>query len=398
MLNYFLGTVRIWLESSDSLNYLVKENIQCTDIEYMDNCIEFTVNLYNYRKVKRILERIGFVFKIKAVRGLPSYIIRYRKRWGIAAGALIFCIVSFVSSRYIWSFEITGNNTVADYEIISLLSELGCSVGSKISEIDFDMLHNDFLVKSDNISWISVNMDGTKAKVEVREAKKGSTDTSEKCNIIAKEDGQIDLITVVDGKAQVAIGDVVRKGDILISGVSTYREGEKNYYENADGAVFAVVNRSLFVEIEKEVEIKNYTGNKKENNVLKFFGFSINLFTNSRIQYPKYDTIVENRQIVLFDSIYLPVWIEKTIYSEYEVKKTELTESDARIKGIKEYRDRLAEITRNAELISIETEHSYEDGVYRIDCNLYCIADIAESAPFSIDKEDKEVLDDTEKD
>ena len=390
MLDYLFGTVKFCVDNAECLNNIVVRNIQCTKIEYKCDGIEFTVSFFNSFKVRNILKENGIAYTRKNINGIPAYILRYRKRWGISVGAILFSVITFMSGRYIWSFDISGNNTVPDEEILSILNDLGCSVGTKISSIDFDMLHNDFLIRSDNISWISVNMDGTKANIEVREVKKGNEISRDLNNIIANEDGQISLISVVKGKPQVVIGDVVRKGDILISGVSTYREGEKNYYADAQGEIYATVNRKFVVEIQRASASKDYTGQITDNKSLKFFGFSINLFPNSRIQYSNYDTIVDNRQIVLFDSVYLPLWIETVEYKEYNVSEYTLSESEAKIKAIKEYKDKLAELTKDVELINIDTKHSSENGVYRIECSMYCIADIAEKAPFTIDYERQE--------
>ena len=173
MLSYILGTVRLRCWSSECLNILVRENVQCSDIQYKRDAVEFTLDLFSYLRAKRYLGEAETACERIAIKGIPSYIIRYRKRWGLALGIIIFSVVSLISGRYIWSFEVKGNSTVSDAEIIELLDELGCSVGTRISGIDFDMLHNDFLLRSDDISWISVNMDGTKANVEVREVKKG---------------------------------------------------------------------------------------------------------------------------------------------------------------------------------------------------------------------------------
>ena len=398
MLSYILGTVRLRCRSSECLNILVRENVQCSDIQYKCDAVEFTLDLFSYFRAKRYLGEAETACERIAIKGIPSYIIRYRKRWGLALGIIIFSVVSLISGRYIWSFEVKGNSTVPDAEIIELLGELGCSVGTRISGIDFDMLHNDFLLRSDDISWISVNMDGTKANVEVREVKKGKSKVDEQNNIVAREDGQIHLVTVAEGKSQVAIGDVVRKGDLLISGVSTYREGEKNYFGAASGNVYAVVNRRINVKVDSIRKVKGYTGEETANNVLKIFGFSVNLFINSSIQYANYDTIVENRQIVLFDTVSLPLWIERRVSREYVENEAELSETEARVIAVKEYRDKLNEIAEDCELLSIECAHSFENGVYEIDCNLYCIADIAESVPYTIENESKDITNVTEKD
>ena len=115
------------------------------------------------------------------------------------------------------------------------------------------------------------------------------------------------------------------------------------------------------------------------------FGFYINLFINSGIPYAKYDTIIENRQIVLFDVIELPVWVETVTVSEYSEEVINLSEEAARAKATAQYRDKLKDIAEDSDILSIVSDHKFENGVYSIESNLYCITDIAEAKPIAVE-------------
>ena len=135
-------------------------------------------------------------------------------------GALLSAVMIWLSGRVIWCVNVTGNSTVPDGEIIEILESLGCGVGDFFGDIDFDVLHTRFLMKSDNIGWISVNMNGTHANVEVREIIFGKEETKEGgfYNVVAAEDGQIVRMAAVEGKPVCEIGDTVLRGELLISG------------------------------------------------------------------------------------------------------------------------------------------------------------------------------------
>lgn len=390
MLNYLLGTVEILVNSTSALNLLAEMDFQCTDISIEDQTVSLRIPSYSYFKAKKILSERDILLEVKAIYGFPKILYRYKGRWGLAVGMILFTVLISLSGQFIWSVDIVGNRTVSDKEIIVALDKLGCGIGSKIKNIDFNMLQNDFLMECKDVAWIAVNMNGTCAKVEVTEIKRGSEATADMSNVVAKEDGQINQITVINGKAQVGIGNVVHKGDLLISGVETYREGEKTYYSKAEGEVYAQVNRIVEVEIKEIEEKKVPTGESETEFSVNFFGFSVNLFLNSGISYEKYDTIEKNRQIVLFDAVYLPIWIETVTYKEFDTEETKLSEMELRSRAVSEYRGKLAQLSREAELVSITTEHSYDNGVYRIKGNIYCITDISESVPFSIVNESQD--------
>lgn len=137
--------------------------------------------------------------------GIPGFILKYKKRYGIFIGAAVFVLAVFFSKYFIWDFEVRGNENISDDAILAGLEELGCTYGSFIPGIDFEMLANDFLLESDDISWISVNMRSSLAVVEVLERKKGEpavqNNENKYANITATEDAEIFLPEISAGKA-----------------------------------------------------------------------------------------------------------------------------------------------------------------------------------------------------
>ena len=89
---------------------------------------------------------------------------------------------------------------------------------------DTGQAKRDILLKVDEIGWLSVNIIGSHANVEVKEKieKPELEDNPSPCNIKASADGVITKITAGEGMSQVKKGSGVAKGDLLISGVSTH--------------------------------------------------------------------------------------------------------------------------------------------------------------------------------
>ncbi|MBR6650706.1 MAG: sporulation protein YqfD, partial [Clostridia bacterium] len=215
MIDYIFGYVEIETHRIEAVSLLAQNNIRCSEIRKDNEKIVINVPLYSLRKVRKLLNENDFFFEIIKMKGIPSLFINCRTQYGMLFGITIFLAMIIFSGKYIWSFQVSGNSYISDEEIIGILDDLGCGVGTKINDIDFDKLHNRFLMECKDISWISVNMDGVIAKVEVLEVNRGKVDTEGFANIVASESGQIERITLVKGKPQVEIGDVVKKGELL---------------------------------------------------------------------------------------------------------------------------------------------------------------------------------------
>lgn len=376
-----------------------REDVQFCNTELLDHTVRVLIPYYRKKAVLSLLQREGIDAECIEILGLPSLIKRYRKRIGIPIGLLLAFVLIWLSGRVIWCINIKGNENVSDKEIIEELEKLGCGIGDTYGDIDFDILHNRFLMECKDISWIAVNMNGTHANVEVRETVRGEeSEEGGFFNIVAAENGQIEMIAEKAGKPVVERFDTVLEGELLISGAISYRQDTLSRYESADGSVFARVNRSFSVKVPLNQEIKSETGEKTEKKTIRFFNFDINLFRNSRIPYKLCDKITMNSQVYLFDSLPLPLYINKTVHTEYVMKKVRLSESEARDKAKKIYREKLYEVLGDSTLISKSVSENLCDDCYVISCELYCLADIAKKVPLEISENDENIKEETEKD
>ena len=339
------------------------------------------------------IERFRSCFEnndIDAEYGLPygifASIEKYRKRWGIFAGLFILILSVFISSKFVWKIEISGNSTVSDDEIISSLEKVGCKLGTFIPGINYDKLHNEFLLECGNISWISVNIDGNVAHVMVRERlhEENKEDKKTYTNVVAKCDGQIALVQLYDGKKIISIGDVVKKGDILISGViDSQSQGVR--YVHADGEVKAYVNKEIVIKIPFNASEKVYTGVVHKNKSIKIFSKFINFFTKNRNYDDFCDKIDTRKKLTIFGSVELPIEIYQEKYYEYEYIDKTYTIDEIVDVAFAQLRYKMDEELKNAELISKSVNTSYDSECFYISCNLYCLEDIATLVEFQVD-------------
>lgn len=394
--SFFAGSYKISVDKASmttAADALFRAGIKYRGTEAGDGeWCSFYVDSSDMKAVRSLFGSNGIEADYSDIRGFPLLLRFLRRRPGISAGVIAFAAIMWISGRVIWDFTFEGNENVPDGEIMEMLSELGCDYGAYIPDIDFDSLQAFFLAKSKNVAWLSVNMRGNRAFVEVSEISHGNTkDLSGKyANIVASEDGQVTLVLPSNGEAAVESGAVVKKGDILISGVVHARDAvleDKVRYEYAAGEVMAYVNRSVSVKVPFENERKVYTGESYEEKRVKIFKKNINLFSKGRIKYTTYDKIEENEQLCLLGIIPLPVWIEKTTYREYENVPLTLDSGEAMDAAFSELRDRMDEELSNCELVSKRIVTVPEDDGFVIRCDMVCLSNIAEVREFSADPE-----------
>jgi len=139
------------------------------------------------------------------------------------------------------------------------------------------------------------------------------------------------------------------------------------------------------------------TGEEIHRKSVRFFDFNINLFRNSRIPDTFCDTITMNKQVCLFRTVTLPLYIDETVYREMTQKTVTLSRESAKEKAMAQYRERLYEVLGDAELISKTVTEEMGEDFCRISCELYCLCDIAKKVPLEITKEIENINEETEK-
>lgn len=391
ILLFLVGWVKLDVGSDSALKcaeLMRRLSVECSRIRKSENgALCYILSWKQFVKIRRAVAYDPFEYVVSEVYGLPKIALFLFKRPGLALGIVLFIVTTVCSCRVIWNIDVVGNEKISDETVVALLDELGCSYGDNFKRLDFEKLCSDFLVKSDEISWISVNMKGTHATVEVRELRWGGDGTPQKnvgANIVASEDAQIMLVKAEAGLGCVRNGDIVKKGDLLVNGVIPLREGGVRF-EYAKGEILAYVPRTIQIEIPIKNTEKVYTGRKSQKKMIKIFKKSINLSLNYGIEYTTYDKIVESERFYLFGVVPLPVWVDKVTFIEYENSDTVLDVDAAVSAAVRELRYETDEILETCEIVRVKQICDLSDESYIITQEMLCITDIAETREFTTD-------------
>jgi len=392
LISYLVGSYSFSVPDSSRLecsNILRENAVPVRNAKVLaDGSYNFTVSAIRKRALIDMFDEHAIIYSLSPLKGFPRWLLFLFKRPGLIVGAVLVLIITYYSSRVIWGFDVVGNPTVPDDEILLMLDGLGCGYGSYIPHLDLDHIHAQFTAMNPDISWIAVNLKGNFATVEVAETQKGESVLREDnvyANIVAKEDAQLYLIKTASGVSMAKPGDIVKKGEILISGVIDVRENRVRY-EYADGEVLAYVPRVIEVKIPLRSHEKSYTGREKIKKSIKIFKKSINLFSKGGIEYTVYDKIIDDRQVCLFGIFPLPLWTNTTTYREYEYVDRELSNDKAAALAMAQLRDRLDEVLEDAELVSNKVTYRFTDDAFVIKYDMLCLTDISTVSEFTVEE------------
>ncbi len=148
--------------------------------------------------------------------GLPFILQRIWYRRMLLFGTFFLLGIWTVVSAHIWFIDIIGSETVQIDEIFKTLNSLGYKVGMRSDNIDQAGLEMELLKKYPDIAWVGVRVRGTLVEIEIVEKvlPEKTEETTEL--LVAGKDGLIHNLIVFEGTSQVQVGNVVKKGDILI--------------------------------------------------------------------------------------------------------------------------------------------------------------------------------------
>lgn len=358
------------------LNILHKDNLSLRDIKKNDEKFSFEIALDKRKKVVSALDKSGIKDYIIKGKGLPFLIKKYRKRYGIAIGLVLFFVMLKVSSLFVWQIEFSGNEYISDVQVEKELLDAGFGVGSYIPKVDFYSLCNTFLRQTEDYSFVSVNIEGTTAKVELRERNIPPEKSEYKAsNIVAKYSGQIESMTVYSGQTVVEKESVVKEGELLVSGFCEKTSGFD--IVRSTGSVYAYVTRRFEIEVPFEKNIKEYSGNRQVTRGIKFFGKNISFPWKSDKKFEKYDETVDSERLVLFDRVKLPLVLTWNVRKEYTEKTVMLTNEEAAKEAELQLSRILTEELYDSEVLERSVKEEVTESSYKLICEVYCLTDIA---------------------
>lgn len=349
----------------------------------------FDTSFFFHKRLLSVFQAHGLHAKVGSRHGLPHLAWKYRKRYGIFVGALISFVMIILSGMIVWNVRVVGNTSLDENQIKEALRKSGLRTGMWIWEIDTPVLENKILIENDEIAWISINIKGSVAEVEIREAVPEPPDGEFfSADLVAVRDGVVEWFENTRGNCLVEVGDTVSASDVLVSGYYPADESSGERYTVAKGKVYARTERVFEVSVPLTYERKRYTGEQKNKKYLVLFKKEVKFFGNSRNLWANCDTIntVEYFETPFGDT--LPFGIRTVRYAEYVTETVKRSEESAIELALYMLRCRMADGDIDGTLVKKEIIGEFKDGEYRLVCKAEYIENIAKTVEREINDQE----------
>ena len=243
VLNYLRGQVTVEVESAAPervLNLCAAHGIPFWGLTWLSELrLRAAIDRAELPRLRQVLTQTDAVLTVVRTEGAPEVWRQYRRRYVLLAAAGLLTLMMALGSTHIWAFQVTGNDTVPTETILRTLEKYGVALGAR-SRIRQEELRNHVLLELPDVVWLTVNMRGCTAHVQVVERQR-PPEIAEKdgvWNIVAARDGLVTRVQALDGKALVSAGSTVTAGELLVTGVYESREGS-TYMTHSLGTVEA---------------------------------------------------------------------------------------------------------------------------------------------------------------
>ena len=218
IVNRLQGQVRIRVETpfpERVLNLCGARNLAFWDMEWeSETAFTCRLNRRDYYALRRVVKQLDCRLTVVRKEGVPFFLGRFRRRHALLAGLTLCSALLFFGSFFIWDFTVEGNQRVTDEEILRALQRQGVGIGTFGISLDTEDIRNHVLLEIPELLWITVNVSGCRAYVEVRERVEAPepVDEREPTNVVARRDGLILDIQAMDGVRCVLPGTSVEAG------------------------------------------------------------------------------------------------------------------------------------------------------------------------------------------
>ena len=379
--NYINGVVDILVEGyyiERFINICNFKNIYIWDLKRDKSTILYAkINRKDFKKLRNVCKKSNCKVKILNKKGASFFFDRYKKRKIFFYLLMLITVFIIIISNFIWNIEIIGLEDIDKQEILEIAKQNGLKVGKLKNKIDTKKIINDLRLKREDIAWAGIEIKGTNAIIKITKAdlKPDIVDENEYFNIVSDKNCEILKINARNGTALVNIGDIIKKGDILIGG---WLDGKYTgtRYVHAQGEIIGKVWYTDKQRVYLRQTIKEETGNIENKYSININNFKINFYKRLS-NFQKYDTIEENKNIKIFSNFYLPIELIKYTNKEYKnitkvysIEEAEKIGKDIakqnlnkQIENIDNILNEYVNINKNIEYVDIEVIYEIQENI-----------------------------------
>lgn len=316
------------------LNMATYRQILFWDASYRGTAMQMKTSFTGLQDLQYCADKTGCTLTVLAYGGLPARLRRMHGHPIFFAGIFCFVIALYVLSSFVWVVKVEGNERLSAEDILQSCADYQLHPGAWKANLDPEALTQALLTQYSDIAWVSIRIEGTQATVSLAETIEAPEiiDKETPCDMVAAKDGVILEIATERGTPAVAVGDVVKAGDVLISSeIFVGVEGEEGHMESvaASGSVQARTWTKITEELSLTEEQKVYDAEEKTNHIL-LVGDNLEIdWLRPHIE-GTYDVDAQAPQSLTIGDWRLPLSIVTQQYRPYTTTQVQRTEDEAK--------------------------------------------------------------------
>lgn len=341
------------------MNLIIKNDVVIWDVESTEQGYIFYTGRKNLMKMKPYLQKTNMKIRLLRKYGIPYFLKQHKKRAAFLVGFLLFCVMVYVLSLFVWEVKVTGEDKLVADSLLKEIEEQYVPLGTIKSKIDCSKLEESLRKDFDEISWISCELKGTSLTVYLEEgmAPKVQTEDSQTGDLVAAKDAVLTKMITRQGTPVVKVKDTVKKGDILISGTiyiyDDNNEVMETSYVAADGDVYGKTTEEYEDYVDLKYYKKIYQGKEKKHITFYFLDYCLTPYI-PKMNAENYDSYTQIHKARILDNFYLPFGYKTVKRTAYTLEQREYTEEEAKkiletrlSKKLKSFEEKGVEIIEN---------------------------------------------------
>lgn len=336
LLHFLLGRLYFEIHGQNMerfLNLCAKNNLVLWDLKPCGEGYRFFIRKKSWDMLIALAEKTNLELRSVKRSGLPFFLSQHRKRKAFFFSILLASIMMFILSQFIWEITISGSEVYSESEILKYVTTNFYKPGTLKRKVSCNQLEEHLREDYDEIAWVSCSIQGTRLHVELKETldRKTKQNPKKPCDIVANKSGIITALSVKSGTPLVTVGDSVKKGATLISGLIYYYSDDFQVTETdkikADGEITMRTKETYKETIPAEYYEKKII--KKKTKIKSLYAGDFKVQIPGKDPGGHVDIVEKKYPLKLGGSFYLPVGAYVRTYQTYQAEKKVQTKNQA---------------------------------------------------------------------
>lgn len=318
------------------LNLCAKHQMILWDLKPDGQGYSFYIRRSADKELQDLASKTNVKLQLDGQYGLPFFLREHRKRKAFFFSAGLAVLIIFVLSQFLWEITVSGSEVYSESDILKYVTANFYRPGTWKGSVDCDLLEEHLREDYDEIAWVSCSLTGTRLHVEIKETLDRKTKQNPKtpCDIVANKTGIVTALSVKSGTPLVSVGDRVKKGSTLISGLIYYYSDDFQVTETdqikADGEITMKTEETYKETIPMEYYEKKF--GKEKIRLKSIYAGPWEWKLPFGKEEGRTDVMEKRYPLKIGKSLYFPVGIYMRTYRPYHAVKKTYTDAQAKKK------------------------------------------------------------------